>query len=61
MKKADLVAIESQVMSEVVRRRHLGEYNPDAKAILLLCESVMRMATHLADEMPDAVPTKAKK
>ncbi len=35
--------LEQNLMSEIVRRRALGEYNPDAKSILLIMETLYEL------------------
>ena len=52
MKRDDLQALEAQIMEEVVKRRKLGGYNPDAEGILLIAETLMRVIQHLIDSYP---------
>lgn len=52
MKRSDLQSLEKDVMKEVVKRRSLGGYSPDAEGILLLAETVMRLLQHIIDEFP---------
>lgn len=53
MKRQDLMDLENIVMEEVVRRRKLGGYNPDAGGILLLAEILMKLLRHTIDEYPE--------
>jgi hypothetical protein len=52
MKRSDLIGLENTIMAEVVKRRKLGGYNPDAEGILLIAEILMRLLQHIVDEMP---------
>ncbi len=59
MKRSDLMELEKTVMDEVVRRRRLGGYSPDAEGILLLAEVLMRLLQHTIETTTD--PPEAKK
>lgn len=63
MKRSDLVELEKAIMEEVVTRRRLGGYSQDAGGILLIAETLMRILTHIIDEMapPEEVKPPAKK
>lgn len=52
MHRSDLMNMERAMMMEVVRRRGLGGYSQEAEAILLLCETVMKLLQHTVDEYP---------
>ena len=49
MKRSDLQGLEGLLMKEVVKRRGLGGYSPDADGILLIAETVMRLLQHTID------------
>jgi len=40
-------------MKEVVKRRNLGGYSPDAEGILLIAEIVMRILQHTIETYPE--------
>lgn len=58
MKRSDLMELEKGMMKEVVKRRSLGGYSQDADGILLIAETVMKILTHIIDDM--APPEEAK-
>jgi hypothetical protein len=60
MKRSDLEYLEKMIMEEVVKRRKLGGYSPDAEGILLIAETMMRLLQHLIDEYPEPAPTPRK-
>lgn len=51
MKRSDLLELEKTMMKEVVKRRQLGGYSPDAEGILTICETLMRLLQHIVDDM----------
>lgn len=53
MKRSDLIELEKIMMKEVVKRRQLGGYSPDAEGILTISETVMRMLQYMIDEYPE--------
>ncbi len=53
MKRSDLQDLEAMLMKELVKRRHLGGYSPDADGIMLICESTMRMLQHMIETYPE--------
>ncbi len=48
MDRMRLAELEAWYMEEIVRRRKLGEYNPDAKTILKLCEDMYELYRDMA-------------
>lgn len=56
MKRSDLIDLESIIMKEVVRRRQLGGYSPDADGILLLSETLMRLLQHTIETYNNPLP-----
>lgn len=52
MKRSDLQMLEAQLMKEVVKRRSLGGYSPDAEGILLIAEATMRILQHMIETYP---------
>lgn len=53
MKRSDLQDIEDQLMKEVVKRKGLGGYSPDADGILLIATALMRLVQHTIDTYPE--------
>ena len=45
LSRRDCELFEFYLVKEVERRRHLGEYNTDATAILTLCELCLGLVT----------------
>ena len=43
----ELKRLEILLYNEITRRQSLGEYNPDAKALLLLAEVLLDVLRHI--------------
>jgi hypothetical protein len=52
MTRDEFKDMEALMLDEVAKRRKLGGFDVHATTILALCESIMRIAKHLEDQIP---------
>jgi hypothetical protein len=56
MKRSDLIELQNIVMAELVRRRHLGGYSPDAEGLLILYDAMLKHLGHTIERYNDPPP-----
>ena len=54
MTKNELIDFRDQIHSEYLRRKGLGEYSVEAKAILNTMEWQLKLTNHLIEQFPKA-------
>lgn len=52
MTRDDYAQMEAKLMAEIVQRRKLGGYNPDAPAILFICEVLFELVREMSAQAP---------
>ena len=52
MTRKDLEELEKELMKLVVNRRHLGGYDTNAEAILLITETLYKIVQHIREQAP---------
>lgn len=51
MREKDLEFWENRLMDQIVNRRKIGEYSPDAMTILALCEINYELCRHIRERL----------